>query len=103
MRHADNPLLQAYDLPPFSDIKAEHFSPALDQIIIESRAKVAEIIRTQAPFPTWDDLVLAMDEIHARLRGSVMCWSAWHPPVPQTPGSRLRSTAPHACSSSSGR
>lgn len=69
MRHADNPLLQAYDLPPFSDIKAEHFSPALDQIIIESRAKVAEIIRTQAPFPTWDDLVLAMDEIHARLRG----------------------------------
>ena len=69
MRHADNPLLQAYDLPPFSKIQAEHFSPALDQIIAESRVKVAEIIKTQAPFPTWDDLVLAMDEIHARLRG----------------------------------
>lgn len=65
----DNPLLQAHDLPPFSQIQARHFSPALDQIIAESRAQVAEIIRTQTPFPTWDDLVLAMDEIHARLKG----------------------------------
>lgn len=62
------PLLQAYVLPPFSNIRVEHFSPALDQIIAESRAKVAEIIKTQTPYPTWDDLVLAMDEIHARLR-----------------------------------
>ncbi|WP_434649636.1 M3 family metallopeptidase [Pseudomonas sp. D1-2] len=69
MQHADNPLLQPYDLPPFSKIQAEHFSPALDQILAESRAKVAEIIETQAPFPTWDDLVLAMDEIHGRLKG----------------------------------
>lgn len=64
----DNPLLQAHDLPPFSQIQARHFSPALDQIIAESRAQVAEIIKTQTPFPTWDDLVLAMDEIHARLK-----------------------------------
>ena len=69
MRHPDNPLLQAYDLPPFSDIQAEHFAPALDQILVESRAKVAETIKTQTPFPTWDDLVLAMDEVHARLNG----------------------------------
>lgn len=64
----DNPLLQAHDLPPFSQIQARHFSPALDQIIAESRDQVATIIKTQAPFPTWDDLVLAMDEIHARLK-----------------------------------
>ncbi|WP_420234818.1 M3 family metallopeptidase [Pseudomonas sp. ABY48] len=63
-----NPLLQAHDLPPFSQIQARHFSPALDQILAESRAQVADIIRTQAPFPTWDDLVLAMDGIHARLK-----------------------------------
>jgi len=62
-----NPLLQAYDLPPFAQIQAWHFSPALDRIISESRAKVADIIKTQTPFPTWDDLVLAMDEIHTRL------------------------------------
>ncbi|CAH0274561.1 M3 family metallopeptidase [Pseudomonas brassicacearum] len=63
-----NPLLQAYDLPPFSLIQAEDFLPALDRILAESRAQIAEIIKTQTPFPTWDDLVLAMDEIHARLK-----------------------------------
>lgn len=68
MHRPYDPLLQAYVLPPFSNIRVEHFAPALDQIIAESRAKVAEIIKTQTPFPTWDDLVLAMDEIHARLR-----------------------------------
>lgn len=65
----DNPLLQAYDLPPFAQIQAKHFSPALDRILAESRDQVADIIKTQTPFPTWDDLVLAMDEIHARLKG----------------------------------
>src|SRR3546814_794755 len=65
----DNPLLQAYDLPPFSLIKARHFSPALDRILAQSRDQVTEIIKSQTAFPTWDDLVLAMDEIHARLKG----------------------------------
>lgn len=69
MPNADNPLLQAYDLPPFAQIQARHFSPALDRILAESRVQVADIIKTQAPFPTWDDLVLAMDEIHTRLEG----------------------------------
>ncbi|BBP56569.1 M3 family metallopeptidase [Pseudomonas sp. St316] len=69
MPNDDNPLLQAHHLPPFARIQARHFSPALDQIIAESRTRVAEIIKTQAPFPTWDDLVLAMDDIHARLKG----------------------------------
>ncbi|WP_434696399.1 oligopeptidase A [Pseudomonas sp. Z1-14] len=69
MPNADNPLLQDYDLPPFARVQAEHFSPALDQIIAESRIKVAAIIASQTPFPTWDDLVLAMDEIHTRLEG----------------------------------
>ncbi|MCD9118181.1 M3 family metallopeptidase [Pseudomonas bijieensis] len=69
MPNDDNPLLQAHDLPPFSQIQARHFSPALDRILAESRDQVADIIKTQTPFPTWDDLVLAMDEIHARLKG----------------------------------
>lgn len=69
MPHDDNPLLQVYDLPPFSQIQAEHFLPALDRLIAESREQVAHIIQTQTPFPTWDDLVLAMDEIHTRLEG----------------------------------
>ncbi|MDO7896689.1 M3 family metallopeptidase [Pseudomonas citrulli] len=65
---ADNPLLQAYDLPPFAHIEARHFAPALDRILADSRAQVAHVIQTQAVFPTWDDLVLAMDEVHARLK-----------------------------------
>ncbi|WLG95919.1 M3 family metallopeptidase [Pseudomonas sp. FP198] len=69
MPNADNPLLQDYDLPPFSRVQAEHFSPALDQIIAESRVKVAEIITSQTILPTWDDLVVAMDEVHSRLEG----------------------------------
>ncbi|MBT2341937.1 MULTISPECIES: M3 family metallopeptidase [Pseudomonas] len=69
MPDADNPLLQAYDLPPFPQIKARHFSPALDRILAESRDQVTAIIKTQTPFPTWDDLVLAMDEVHTRLEG----------------------------------
>lgn len=69
MPHDDNPLLQVYDLPPFSQIQAEHFLPALDRLLAESRDQVAHIIQTQTPFPTWDDLVLAMDEIHTRLEG----------------------------------
>lgn len=69
MPNADNPLLQAHDLPPFAQIQARHFSPALDRILAESRVQVAHIIKTQTPFPTWDDLVLAMDDIHTRLEG----------------------------------
>ena len=65
----DNPLLQAYDLPPFAQIQAEHCLPALQRMLAESHDQVAAIIKTQTPFPTWDDLVLAMDEIHARLEG----------------------------------
>ncbi|WP_243750492.1 hypothetical protein [Pseudomonas fluorescens] len=68
MRDDDNPLLQAHDLPPFEQIQAKHFLPALERILAQSRAQVAAIIKTQTPFPTWDDLVLAMDEIHARLK-----------------------------------
>lgn len=69
MLDEDNPLLQAYDLPPFAQIQARHFAPALDRLLAQSHAQVADIIRTQTPFPTWDDLVLAMDGIHTRLEG----------------------------------
>lgn len=62
-----NPLLQAYDLPPFSQVRTEHLAPAAQTLIVDSRRQVGEIIQTQALIPTWDDLVLAMDDIYARL------------------------------------
>ena len=65
----NNPLLQPYDLPPFSAIRAEHLVPAVEQIITESRNATATIITSQAPFPTWDDLVQALEALEARLDG----------------------------------
>lgn len=62
-----NPLLLPYDLPPFQAIQVEHLVPAVQAIITENHLATASIINSQAPFPTWDDLVLAVDELHARL------------------------------------
>lgn len=64
-----NPLLLPYELPPFSAIRAEHLVPAIEQIIAESRSATATIIASQALFPTWDDLVHAVEELEARLDG----------------------------------
>jgi oligopeptidase A len=64
---AANPLLQDFDLPPYSLIKPEHVEPAIDQILADSRAAIAELLRTQQANPSWDGLVLALDELNARL------------------------------------
>lgn len=66
-----NPLLNTDVLPSFSTIRAEHLVPAIERIIADSRTTVAKIIASQTPFPTWDDLVLAMDEVKARLEETV--------------------------------
>src|SRR5690606_37281097 len=64
---ASNPLLQEFDLPPYSLIRPEHVEPAIDQILADSRAAVAELLKTQQQAPSWDGLVLALDELGARL------------------------------------
>ncbi|WP_137973871.1 oligopeptidase A [Pseudomonas sp. F(2018)] len=64
---AANPLLQDFDLPPYSLIKPEHVEPAVDQILADSRAAIAELLKTQQANPSWDGLVLALDELNARL------------------------------------
>lgn len=43
----NNPLLQSYDLPPFSAIRAEHVQPAIEQILADNRAAIVEILKTQ--------------------------------------------------------
>ena len=62
-----NPLLQAWDLPPWSEVRTEHLVPAITTIITDNRQVIAETIISQSVFPNWDDLVLAIDEIDARL------------------------------------
>jgi len=63
---SQNPLLQDFDLPPFSTIKAEHVEPAIDQLLAESRTKIAALLAQSQAF-NWDNLVLPMDEMAARL------------------------------------
>lgn len=64
---ANNPLLQDFDLPPYSQIKPEHVEPAVDQILADSRAAIAKLLEAQQAKPSWNGLVLALDELGARL------------------------------------
>src|SRR3979490_191288 len=68
-----NPLLQSYDLPPFSLIRPEHVQPAIEQILADNRAAIAQILARHGKQPTWAGLVLAMDELNDRLG------AAWSP------------------------
>lgn len=61
-----NPLLNLEPLPAFSKIKPEHIEPALDLILQENRARVAELVNREVP-PTWQNLMAPMEEIDDRL------------------------------------
>ncbi len=62
-----NPLLQRWQLPAWSDVKAEHLVPAIDAIVTDNQRIIAEVIATQTDHPNWDDLVVAVAEADARL------------------------------------
>lgn len=72
MSVSQNPLLQDFDLPPFAEIKPEHVEPAIDQLLADSRARIAELLAQQDRL-SWDSLILPMDEMAARLS------KAWGP------------------------
>ena len=44
---ATNPLLQDFDLPPYSQIKPEHVEPAIEQILADNRAAITRLLQTQ--------------------------------------------------------
>ncbi|HUE92440.1 oligopeptidase A [Pseudomonas sp.] len=70
---ANNPLLQAFDLPAYSAIRPEHVEPAVDALLAENRAAIAELLKQQSGTPSWKGLVLLLDELNARLG------QAWSP------------------------
>ncbi|HEX8615464.1 MAG TPA: M3 family metallopeptidase [Telluria sp.] len=61
-----NPLLDFSDLPRFNDIKPEHVTPAIDQLIAHAGAVVAEL---EAPGDdvTWDNFVIPLEEATEQL------------------------------------
>ncbi|MHA6491740.1 oligopeptidase A [Pseudomonas borbori] len=63
---ANNPLLQAFDLPPYSAIRPEHVEPAVDAILADNRAAIAALLE-QPGARDWQGLVLALDELNDRL------------------------------------
>lgn len=61
-----NPLLTFTDLPLFSQIKPEHIQPAVEQAIADCRAKVEEVLASDAA-PTWDSIIVPLAETDDRL------------------------------------
>ena len=61
----NNPLLNFESLPAFDRIKAAHARPALEQILSENRARLAEL--TAQPQPTFASLIVPVEELSYRL------------------------------------
>lgn len=61
-----NPLLGMDGLPPFSQIKPEHIEPAIDQLLVENRKLVEDLLAAGADY-SWDNLVQPLEEMEERL------------------------------------
>ncbi len=68
---ADNPLLRPselpYQLPPFDQIRDEHFEPAFEQALAAHRAEI-EAIATDSAVPTFDNTLVALERSGEALR-----------------------------------
>ena len=61
-----NPLLHFSGLPHFDQIKPEHVTPAIDQLLAESRALVAHL-QTDVTVPSWENFVHPLDDAEEKL------------------------------------
>jgi len=61
-----NPLLDFSGLPRFADIRPEHVTPAVDQLLAENRALVERLVNDAAE-PTWDGFVAPLEDANERL------------------------------------
>ena len=67
----DNPFFKEWNtpfgVPPFDDIRIEHFMPAFQAGIAEATAEVWAIVRNQEP-PTFENTIVALDQVGPLLR-----------------------------------
>ncbi len=68
----DNPLLSLSGLPPFSRIRPEHVEPAIDHLLADCRARIAELTGPDQ-LPTWETFIEPLDLADDRLS------RAWSP------------------------
>ncbi len=61
-----NPLLDFSGLPRFADVRPEHVTPAVDQLLSENRV-LLERLASSSDTPTWDSLIAPLDDATERL------------------------------------
>jgi oligopeptidase A len=61
-----NPLLDFSGLPRFSEIKAEHVTPAVDTLLQENETLIGTLA-SQSEAPSWDNFIAPLDEGNERL------------------------------------
>jgi oligopeptidase A len=66
MGDMSNPLLDFQDLPQFDQVRPEHVSPAVDQLLAHAEAALAQV--TQADFPSdWNEIAKLLEVATERL------------------------------------
>ena len=61
-----NPLLDFSGLPRFAEIKPEHITPAVDELLVRNRALTTKLLADAAP-PTWDNFVQPFEDANEQL------------------------------------
>ena len=61
-----NPLLDFSGLPRFAEIRPEHVAPAIEQLLAENRALIAQLLSDSTP-PTWENFIAPMEDANERL------------------------------------
>lgn len=61
-----NPLLDFSGLPHFDQVKPEHVTPAMHQLLDEARAVVASLEQT-GDEPTWENFVQPLEDVEERI------------------------------------
>jgi len=62
----ENPLLDTSGLPHFTEIRAEHVEPAIDQVLAESR-QLADTLLASVTTADWKHLIAPLEAIQVRL------------------------------------
>lgn len=62
----NNPLLESFELPPFSQIKPEHVIPAISRLLDENRKAIAALLEPGKTY-AWENLVEPLEDLDDRL------------------------------------
>lgn len=69
-----NPLLETHELPPFTEIRAEHVEPAVEMLLSESREAIDSLAKQAAAAPpTWKNFAAPLEAVNDKLT------KAWSP------------------------